>query len=190
MDPFSAMAVVSTGLQVAGAIGEGNAGYAQGRHEEAVALENARRAQQNASQIRLAGQSAEQAKRRELRRSLGRSAAAMAQAGTGGGGSNALLMKQASTEAEFDAQNLRSGYEADAYAQDPEALNQKTAAQAARRRARGARTAGYINAASAAIGGFSNYSGMKAQRAALKPSVRSTRGPRYGVDIGIQNRGA
>lgn len=190
MDPFTAMAVVSTGLQVAGAIGEGQAGYAQGRHEEAVALENARRAEENAAQIRLAGQSAEQAKRRELRRSLGRSAAAMAQAGTGTGGSNALLMKQASTDAEFDALALRSGYESDAYGQQLEALNQKAAATSARRRARGARTAGYINAASAALSGFSSYSGMKAQRAALAPrGGYSSRGPRSGVNIGIRNIG-
>lgn len=189
MDPFTA--AVSTGLSVFGAISEGNAGYAQGRAEEAAALENARRAEQNAAQIRLAGQSAEEAKRREIRRSLGRSAASISQAGIGGPGygSAGALLKQGSAEGEMDALNLRYGYQSDAYGQDLEALNQKAAAVSARRRARGARTAGYINAASAALNGFSNYSGIKAQRDALKPKTYSSPGPRYGVDIGIQNRG-
>ena len=191
MDPFTAMAIGSAVLGAAGSISEGNAGYAQGRHEERVALENARRAEQNAAQIRLAGQSAEQAKRREIRRSLGRSATAISQAGIGGAsyGSAGALMKQASTEGELDALNVRYGYESDAYAQKLEAMNQREAATAARRRARGARTSGYINAASSALGSFSSYSGMRAQRAAMRPSVRSTPGPRYGVNIGIRNPG-
>ncbi len=164
------MAVAQAGLQVFGALSGANAEYQQGMYESGIAAENARRAQQSAEQIRQAGNQAEQAKRREMRRSLGRSAVAMAQSGTGSGGSNALLLKQASTEGEMDALNLRYGYQSDAYAQDLEALNQREAAKAARRRARGAKRAGFINAASAALEGYSSYSGIRAQRRAMTPT--------------------
>lgn len=181
--------IISTGLQMVGSVMGTRAEVGQAKAEQYTAEENARRAEQNAAQIRLAGQSAEEAKRRELRRSLGRSAAAMAQSGTGSGGSNALLLKQSSTEAEFDALSLRSQYANDAYGQDLEALNQKAAAQAARRRARGAKTAGWLNLAGTALSGFSRYSGNKAQMAALAPRAYSSPGPSSGVNIGIRNIG-
>jgi hypothetical protein len=185
MDPFTAAIIGSTVLKVGGDLSAADAEYQQGYYESGIAEENARRATQSAEQIRQAGNQAEQAKRREIRRSLGRTAAAMAQSGTGSGGSNALLLKQASTEGEMDALNLRYGYQSDAYSQDLEALNQKAAAQAARRRARGAKRAGIMNAASSALGGFSNYSGMRAQSGGMTPRTPTkpapTRGPnKYG----------
>ncbi len=185
------LAIVQTGLQVAGAFAQGGAEYQQAKADQYTAQENARRAEQNAAQIRLAGQSAEEAKRREIRRSLGRSAASISQAGIGGAGygSAGALLKQASTEGELDARTLRYEYEMDAYGQKLEAIDQTAAAQAARRRARGAKTSTFINAASAALGGYSNYSGMKAKRAAMAPRASSSRGPRYGVNIGIRNVG-
>lgn len=188
--PF--MAITSTVIQAAGSIAEGNAGYAQGMYESGVAAENARRSRKNAGQIRLAGQMAEEAKRREIRRSLGRSAAAISQAGIGGPGygSAGAALKQASTEGELDALNLRYGYQTDAYGQDVEALNYDAESAAARRRARYARKAGFMNAAGDILGGYANYSGAKAQRAAMAtPFPVSARGPRSGVDIGIQRRG-
>jgi len=159
------LAIITTGLQVASAVMGAQAEAEQASYEGRVASENARRAELNAQQIRIAGAQAEQAKRREIRKSLGRSAAAVTQAGIGGPGegSAGALLKEASAQGEFDAMNVRYGYASDAYAQDLESLNQKTAAQAAKRRARGAKTAGYINAATALIGGASNYSGMRRQ---------------------------
>lgn len=181
MDPFSAAAIASTALSVGSSIAGGNAEYAQGRYEANVATENAKRARVAAGQMRLAGQEAERAKRTEIRRSLGRSAAAASQAGIGGpsDGSAGAVIKQASREGEFDAQNVRYQYESDAYAQDLEALNQDAAATAARRRARQARTTGFLNAAGAALSGYTSYSGMKAQRAAMRPRATSSRGGRY-----------
>jgi len=146
----------------------GNAAASQATLEGRVARENARIARMNADNILQAGAAAEEAKRRQIQRDIGTTAAAMSQAGTGGPsvGSNALLIKQASTEAEFDAQNLRYGYASDAYGQKVEALNQDAAGLAAKRRARAAQTSGWINAASTVLNAGSSYSGMRAQQAA------------------------
>lgn len=170
-DPFTWLAVGSGALSAGSSIMAGNAEYEQGMHESSVAAENARIARMNASNTRKAGAIAQEAKAREIRRSLGRSAAASSQAGVGGPsyGSNFALLKQASTEGKLDELNAGFQYEADAYGQDVEALNQDSMSKAARRRARGARTAGFIGAASAVLDGYSSYSGMKARRQAGKP---------------------
>ena len=190
-DPFTAL--LSTGLQAVGSIMEGNAGYSQGMYESGVARENARRSRESAGQIRLAGQMAEEAKRREVRRSLGRSAAAISQAGIGapGTGSAGAALKQAATEGEYDVNVLKYGYDTEAYGQEVEALNYDAEAQNARRRARQARQAGFIGAAGEVFSGYANYSGQRAQNKLLQtPYPPSRRGPRRsGVDIGIPRRG-
>jgi hypothetical protein len=172
--------IAATAFQVVGSLFNAGGEYAQGRHEEAVAYENSRLATQNAAQVRLAGQVAEQAKRREIRKSLGRTAAASSQAGVGGPGygSSFDVIKQASTEGELDAMNVRYGHETEAYSSELEALQQKQIAQAARRKARGARTAGYINAASAFFSGAANYSQM--QRTRIPPTQRTPSPKPYG----------
>ncbi len=173
MDPFSAVATVfSVGSAVMGAGAE----YQQAKGDQYTAQENAKRAREAAGNIRLAGQQAEEAKRRELRMSLGRSAASISQAGIGGPGygSAGARLKQSSREAEMDALNVRYAYESDAYGQELEALNQDAAAQAARRRARNAKTSGFVNAASAALNGYASYSGMRAQRDAMRPRATRT----------------
>src|SRR5688572_24501688 len=106
-DPFTWMAVASTALSAGSSIMEGNAGYAEGRYEESVAIENQRRARDNAASIRKAGSVAQQAKANEIRKSLGRSAAASSQSGTGGPsyGSNFALLRQASREGKMDELN-------------------------------------------------------------------------------------
>ena len=179
-DPFTWVLIASAGLQAAGSIAEGNAEYSQGMYESNIAKENARRARESAGQIRLAGQAAEEAKRREVRRSLGRSAAAISEAGIGGPGygSAAAALKQAATEGEYDAAVTGYGYSDEAYKTELEGLNYDAEALAAKRRARSARTAGFVGAASAALGGFTSYSGMRAQRASFKVPTRGTGGPK------------
>jgi len=49
----------------------------------------------------------EEAQRRKSRQIMGEQAAAMAQSGTGLGGSNALLTRQSAVDAELDALNIR-----------------------------------------------------------------------------------
>ncbi len=184
-DPFTMAMVASTALNAAGSIMGGNAEYSQGMYEANQATENARIARMNASSMRQAGAVAQEAKAREIRKSLGRSAAASSQAGVGGPsyGSNFALLKQASTEGKLDEMNVGHGYEADAYGSDVEALQFDAASTAAKRRARGARTAGFVGAASEALKGFSSYSGQRAQRSSGRPSSRpsSPRGGRVSI---------
>lgn len=179
-DPFTWMAIGSTALSAGGAIMGGNAEYQQGMHESQIAQENARLARQNQAETRKAGAVAQEAKAREIRRSLGRSAAASSQSGTGGPsyGSNFSLLRQASIEGKMDELNTGYQYESEAYGYGVEALNQDSMAKAAKRRARGARKAGFLNAAAAVLGGASSYSGMKARRTAAQPRASSGSGRR------------
>lgn len=172
-DPFTLLTVAAAGTSAVGSIMQGNAGYQQGMYESGVAAQNAKIAKQNATQIRLAGAQAEEAKRRQILKDLGRSAAAISETGTGGPsvGSNARLLKQAGTEAEFDAQNVRYGYESQAYGQDVQSLQQQMEAQAARRRARQARTSGYVGAISNLLSAGANYSGQAAQTKAMSTTA-------------------
>jgi hypothetical protein len=160
------MQIAATAFQVIGAFAEAGGEHSQAKSEQYTAQENSRLAKQNAAQVRLAGQVAEQAKRREIRKSLGRSAAAASQSGVGGPsyGSNFAVLKQAATEGELDALNVRYGHETEAYASELEAIQQQQIAQAARRRARGAKTQGFIKAASAIFSGGANYSQMSRMR--------------------------
>lgn len=190
MDPFTAFTFASTALNVAGGFASSNAEAQQFSFEGKIASQNAKIAQQNAESIRLAGAAAEEAKRRQIRKDLGRSAAAMSEAGVGAPseGSNARLLKQAGTEAEYDAQALRYGYESQAYGQDVEAINQTMAAEAARRRARGAKTSGWFNAASTILSAGSSYSGAKAQQDVWaqmlrRPYTSTTPAPTYGSGV-------
>lgn len=173
-DPFTLFAVASTAVSAGGAIAQGRAEYSQAMGESQVAAENARRAKMSAANIRLVGQVAEEAKRREIRRSLGRTAAAMSQNGTGGPSSstNQLLMKQVSGEAEFDARSIRYDAQTDAYNTELQAANYEAESRAAKRRARGAKIGTFINVASAVLNGYSSYSGRRARLKA--PSYGST----------------
>lgn len=165
-DPFTMFAVASTALNVGGSIASGSAEYQQEMANSQIAGENANRARMSAAQTRLVGQAAEEAKRREVRRSLGRTAAAVSQNGTGGPGygSNAALLKQSAAEGELDARNVRYDAQSDAYNYELEASNFEAEKRAARRRARGAKWSTAINVASNVVGGVSNYSGLKASR--------------------------
>lgn len=167
---------VAMGIQMVGSAMAANAQADQANYESQVASENARRAALQAEHIRFAGLQAEEAKRREIRKSLGRSAAAIEQSHIGGAayGSAGELVKDAATQGEFDAMSVRYGAQTDAYAQDLESLNQKDAAQAAKRRARGAKTSGYINMATAVASGAANYSGMRRQMKAYGGGNRVT----------------
>lgn len=164
-------------LSAFGSIAQGNAAAAQANTDAAMAKENARIARMNAVNIQQAGMAAEEAKRRQIVKDLGRSAAAMSQAGTGGPsvGSNALLAKQAGTDAEFDAKNLRYGYQMDAYSEILQANNQTAAAAAARQRARQAQTAGYIGAVSSLLNAGASYSQLSSQQSLIRAQTEALR---------------
>lgn len=166
-------------MNVGSTLAAGSAEYKSEMGNSYIAAENARRARMSGANARLVAQTAEEAKRREIRKSLGRSAAAISQAGTGGPGvgSNAALLKQASAEGELDALNIRYDGQMEGYNYELEALNQDAAQRAARRRARGAKWATALGVASNVIGGASSYrQGSAAMKGASRGSTRSTPG--------------
>lgn len=156
----AALPYVAAIISAASSISQSNAQQRQERYDMRVADQNARRAEDDAKRMRQAGAAAEQQKRIEIRRALGRSSAAAAQAGIGGAGygSAGLAIKQASAEGEYDASVVRFQYGEDATAREIESWNQKAASTAARRRARGAKSSGWLNTAASALSGYAAYS--------------------------------
>lgn len=103
------MGLVSTGLQMKGTKDEAKDNAATLREQGRVAAAQ--------------GYADEETQRREARQVLGAQAAALAQSGTGTGGTNAALIQQSATNAEMDALNIRyagllkkSGFDSDARA--------------------------------------------------------------------------
>ncbi|MGE0830174.1 MAG: hypothetical protein AB7O04_12595, partial [Hyphomonadaceae bacterium] len=135
------LAIASAAVNVVGAIAQGGAEYQQNMADSYVAGENANRARMSAANARLVGQVAEEAKRREVRKSLGRSAASVSQAGIGGPGygSAGAMLKQAAAEGEFDARSIRYDAGMEAYGYELDAADFEMEKRAARRRARGAK---------------------------------------------------
>ena len=170
-DPLTMM-IVATAAAAAGSLASGNAEHQSAMGESAIAGESANRASMSAKQARAVGNAAEEAKRREVQRSLGRTAAAMSQSGTGGPsyGSNAGVLKQAGAEGELDALNVRYEAQIEGYNYELEASNYEAQKRAARRRARGAKWSTAVNIASDIAEGYANYSGRQARRPAAYPS--------------------
>lgn len=179
MDPFTAFTVATvakTGLDAVGSLEQGKEGYTQGMIESQAATTNAAIARENARRARLEASAAEEAQRREARKSLGGAAAAIAQAGIGSQGSAQAALTQGVREAELDALNIRYGGETEAHGDLVEAANQDAEAKAAQRRAKYALKSGRIGAASAIVGGAANYVGGKA---ALKTNAAAKKAATY-----------
>lgn len=172
----------SAALGAAGSMSSSAAGEAQLKYEASVAGMNAGLARQNAATARLAGAAAEEAKRREIRRDLGKSAAAISEAGIGGPGTGtaALLVEQAGAEAELDALNIRYGAESEARAHEIEAISSDYAQKAALAGVPGVKLAGITGAGASLLGGYADYSGRRAQFPTRQPRRSGTYGPSLG----------
>lgn len=140
-------------LAGAGALGVGLAGATYGaRTAKKSADMNANILNQNAeTQMAAAGQR-EEAHRRQVRLIAGEQRAAIAQSGTGFGGSAADIMEKSSANAELDALTIRY-----------DAMTRKTAfeneANTMQWQGRRARTGGYLSAASSLLSGAASYGG-------------------------------
>ena len=167
MDPGTAL-LLATVAQGASSVVEGYQGYQQGKMDAQVAGQNAAISRDNARLARLQGAAAEEAKRREIRASLGRSAAAIAQAGGGTQGTAGKLLSQSAAEGELDALNIRYGADSDARASEQEARNYDLERYAAKRRAKGAVISGLIGAGSSALSGYAQYGSYRRMQAAKK----------------------
>lgn len=191
-DPISWMMMASAAVNAVGQVVEGAQGYQQGKYEAAVAGQNADISRDNAARARRDADLAEEAKRGEVRKSLGRSAAAAAQSGAAGSGpgqgSIGLVLNQAAKEGELDALNIRYGGDTERQTHLMEEAQYRAEQRAAKRRAKAAAISGILGSAAATLSGSASYgqyqAGVKVRKAQAaysnygKPAILPT--PRSG----------
>lgn len=149
------MAYVTAAIAIIGAIAGANAQSKQMSAQKSAARYNQLVGKQQSDASLQAANAREDQQRRVARFASGERQAAIAQSGTGLGGSNADVDRQSEIMAELDALNIR--YEGQT--QSTGLLNQSSLdgfqADAYGKAAKSAKTQGYIGAASAALGGIS-----------------------------------
>ena len=149
MAAFAApLMIASAAMQAVGSIAQGNAANAAAQ-ANATALSNQAEAELRASGAR------EEQQRRQNRQFLGAQRAALAQAGIGVDGSAYDIARQSAINAELDALNIR-------YEGQLRSKNLRDQATITRFEGKQAKTAGYLGAGAAILGGVSNYAGVKA----------------------------
>jgi len=163
-DPITWISIISAAVGAVGAIQQGQAQKQQAESQQQAALYNAEIDKQQAQQALQVSAGEQLALRRRQTQMAGKARAAVAQSGTGFGGSNADILEQSGTLAELDVLNLayQGNLRSRGYlAQSDLDMMQ---ASAAGNNARAAQTAGYLGAASSAAGGaysiFKRPSGM------------------------------
>lgn len=154
-----ALAIVGTAMSAIGAIQQGNAMAANYKAKAMAQKRNAKIMEMNAQAA--AGQAAatEDAQRRKARQIGGMQRAAISEAGTGNGGTNALLVEQSGRNAELDALNIRYEGELKRRGLLNEAGNERYGAKINSMNAGTARTAGYIGAGTSLLSGASKLAG-------------------------------
>lgn len=149
MAAFAApLMIASAAMQAVGSIAQGNAANAAAQ-ANATALSNQAEAELRASGAR------EEQQRRQNRQFLGAQRAALAQAGIGVDGSAYDIARQSAINAELDALDIR-------YEGQLRSKNLRDQATITRFEGKQAKTAGYLGAGAAILGGVSNYAGVKA----------------------------
>ena len=148
---------VGTGLKAIGSVAEGNAKSAAYKGEAKSHDYNARVADLNAGMSYEQGSQQEEQARRDSRQQLGEQRAAVAQSGTGFGGSNADVIRQSTTNAEMDALNIRYGADVEAVGYKNTAQAERYNAALSRNAAKSAKKSGYLNATANIIGGVTDY---------------------------------
>lgn len=134
-----ATSIIGAGVQAMGAMAQANAQASAAEYNAKVAERNATIAKQNAVQE-------EATKRRETRKVLGSQAAAVGASGLAMQGSPLDVLGETAAMGELDALTIR-------YNGDNNTESYRQDAQLERMKAKNARTAGAIGAASALIGG-------------------------------------
>lgn len=153
--PF--LTIASTAFTAVGAIQSANAQAAAYESQAAADDYNAEVADQNARIARQQAGAREDAQRRRARKILGQQRAAIAQSGTGLGGSNRALAEQSALEAELDALNIRYEGELQARGQKAQAGLDRYSARSSRSNASRAKQSGFMNAGAAVLGGVGDY---------------------------------
>ena len=181
MDPGTAILLASV-ASAGSAVVSGIQAYQQGRYEADVAAQNANIAKDNAARARRDADLAEEAQRREMRKSLGRAAAAASQSGAAGGGpgsgSFGAVNTQSAKEAELDALSILYAGDTERHASLVQEAQFRAERKAAMQRAKGGLMSGVMGAASAGLSGFSDYRGYTRSQKLMggRMGVSSTRG--------------
>lgn len=163
MDPVTAMTLslvaggLSTGMGVISSIQQGKAQSEQAKYQADVARQNQQLAEQQASAERKQGYDNMVAKRQEAAKLIGRQRAmAGASGATVDEGSNLDLQADTAAQGELDAINAYNQGLDRAYNSELQAANYGSQAGAYDAQASSAKNAGYLNAASTAIGGIAD----------------------------------
>lgn len=154
---MQAVLIAGTVVSALGSIASGYAAKAQYESQAQASQHAATIAEQNAATIALQAGEREHQQRREARQAFGATEAAIAESGSGFGGSNALLYKQSMIDAEVDALNIRyEGMLARTSALN-EAQGLRYQAKTAKAAGRNAVIGGWIGAATTGLTGAANY---------------------------------
>jgi hypothetical protein len=188
-DPITWVTIISTVVSAVGAIQQSNAASASAKSQAQANDYNAQVARNQAQQSLQVSAAEQLMLSRRQRQQAGQSRAAVAQSGTGFGGSNADILEQSDTLAELDLLNL--AYEGQMRSQgfQAEAGLQTFQAGAARSNAKNARTAGYLGAARAIGGGFTSLYGSAAAPSKSILNDSGGLGLRPGGGIGLRYGG-
>ena len=182
MDPVTAAVIsigataLSTGVGVYSSIQQGKAAQKQANYQADVARQNQELAEQQASAERMAGYEEAQATRRRAAQVIGSQRAA---AGASGAvvdfGSNLDLQADTAGQAEIDAINAYNKGIDSAYNTQIQAWNYGQQAEGYKMQGQAAKQAGYLNAASTALGGIadmgSTWAGYKAKQPTAKDNL-------------------
>jgi hypothetical protein len=160
------LSIASGVVGVISSISQGNANAASERSAAQAAEYNATINRQRADMALQQGNAQEEVKRRENRRAMGNLRAGLVENGIAlDSGSGADLVEESSLNSEMDALNIRYNSQINARGYTAQAELDDYSAEAAKGRAKQARTAGFIGAASSALsaaGGY--YQGVQSKR--------------------------
>lgn len=151
------LTAIGTGLSVVGSIQQGNQAYAAAKSEQYARESNAQLLQYNAQAAGQQAASREALIRRRLAASQGEARAALGSTGTAISGSNLGLLEQAAREGEMDALTIRYEGEMERRGLMAQAAQELYQAQGAKRVAKEARRAGFINAGTSLLAGAASY---------------------------------
>lgn len=154
------LTIASTAFSVISQISQANA---QADSEESAANAARYNAEINRQRSVIAlqqGNANEETKRRESRVKMGNLRAGLIENGIGLEGTASDLVEASSLNSELDALNIRYESQLNARSYNQQAALDDQSAQSAKTRAKQARTAGYIGAASSALSGATKYASL------------------------------
>lgn len=167
------LTVASTAMSVVGAISQGNAAAASYKAEAQAQEYNAQVARNKQIAANREWSAREDQLRRQRRMQMGENRASTAQSGFTDSGSILDMFDQSAIDSELDILNSRYEGQLKAQGYGEEAELAKYGARVARSNASAAKTAGWMNAAGAVLGGVGNYYSYKREqdyRDAMKKS--------------------